>query len=108
MALLEEVRLNAPSFFSSTALFLELKIQNTNTIRTLINSGASDNFMDSRFAHDFPLENLKKPLRHTLFDGSAASQGLLFQSVTLDVDLPCGTRHSVRFLLTPCDVRGRA
>ena len=61
--------------------------------------------MDSRFAIDnqLPLENLQTPLRLTLFDGSAASQGLIIQSTTLDIQFPCGTQHRVMFLLTPLD-----
>jgi len=58
--------------------------------------------MDTHFAIDngFALQNLQNPLRLTLFDGSAASQGLIHQYTTLDIEFPCGTRHSVRFLLT--------
>ena len=61
--------------------------------------------MDSRFAIDnqLPLKNLQTPLRLTLFDGSAASQGLIIQSTTLDIQFPCGTQHRVMFLLTPLD-----
>jgi hypothetical protein len=42
-------------------------------------------------------------LRLTLFDGSVASQGLIVQSTTLDIQFPCGTQHQVRFLLTLLD-----
>jgi len=101
----EEVRLNTLSFTSHSALFINLKIQLTKNIRTLIDSGASDNFMDTSFAIDngYALQNLQNPLRLTLFDGSVASQGIILQSTTLDVDFPCGSRHSIQFLLTPLD-----
>ena len=61
--------------------------------------------MDSQFAinNQLPLENLQTPLRLTLFDGSAASQGLIIQSTTLDIQFPCSTQHRVMFLLTPLD-----
>ena len=105
MAPLEEVRLNALSLSSHSALFIDIQIQNIKNICTLINSGASDNFMDSRFAIDngFALQNLQNPIRLTLFDGSAASHGLIQQFCTLDVDFPCGAQHSIRFLLTLLD-----
>ena len=102
LALLEEVRLNTSSFSSHSALFINLNLQNTKNIRALINSGASDNFMESRFAidHGYPIENLKTPLHLTLFNGSAASHGLITQYTTLDVGFPCGTQHTIQFLLT--------
>ena len=105
LAPLEEVRLNALSLTSHSALFIDLQIQNLKNIRALIDSGASDNFIDSRFAMDngFDLQNLQNPIRLTLFDGSAASHGLIQQFCIIDVDFPCGARHSVRFLLTPLD-----
>ena len=93
----EEARLNALLLSNHSALFIDLEIQNIKNIRALIDSGASDNFMDSRFAihNGFPLQNLQNPIRLTLFDGSAASHGLIQQYTILDVDFPCGTRHSV-------------
>ena len=105
MAPLTDVRLNALSLASHSALFIDLQIQNTKNIRALVDSGASDNFMDIHFTIDngYILQNLQNPLRLTLFDGSAASHSLIHQSTTLDIEFPCGTRHSVRFLLTPLD-----
>ena len=105
LALLEEVRLNASSFSSHSALFIDLNLQNTKNIRALINSGASDNFMESRFAinHSYPIENLKTPLHLTLFNGSAASHSLITQYTTLNIGFPCGTQHTIRFLLTLLD-----
>jgi len=63
-ALLEEVRLNALSFSAHSALFIEFKLQNTKNIQALVDSGTSDNFMDTHFAIDngFALQNLQKPL----------------------------------------------
>ena len=105
MAPLEEVCLNALSLSSHSALFIDIQIQNIKNIHTLIDSGASNNFMDSHFAIDngFALQNLQNPIRLTLFDGSAASHGLIQQFCTLDVDFPCGAQHSIHFLLTPLD-----
>jgi hypothetical protein len=100
MALLEEVRRNATSFFLSTALLIDIKYKNTKNIHTLIDSGTSENFMDSQFAlnNSVPLQNLKEPLCLTLFDGSASSDGLIVQPVTLNGESPCGAQHSVLFL----------
>ena len=102
---LKVVKLNAASFYSPSALYLKLNTETLKNITTLLDSGSTDCFIDSRFAinNQLPLENLKKPLRLSLFDGSTASQGLILQSTTLDVSFPCGTRHRVRFLLTPLD-----
>jgi len=72
---------------------------------TLLDSGSTDCFIDSRFAIDnnLPLQNLEKPLQLSLFNGSTASQGLILQSMILDIQFPCGTQHQVCFLLTPLD-----
>ncbi len=93
LALLEEVRLNTLSFASHSALFINLKLQNTQNIRTLIDSGASDNFMDSHFTIDnsLALQNLQNPLCLTLFNGSTASHGIILQSTTLSITFPCGS-----------------
>ena len=103
MANYEEVTINATSFSSPSALFINLKTKNLQNIRTLIDSGASDCFIDSRFAlaSRLQLSNLKTPLRLSLFDGSIATQGLISQSTTLDVSFPCGTHQKIRLLLTP-------
>ena len=102
-ATFEAVFLNATSFFASSALCTTLKTQNVKNIRTLIDSGASDCFIDSRFAiaQNFPLQNLKKPLHLSLFDGSSASHGLISQCTILTVEFPCKTQHEIRFYLTP-------
>ena len=80
-------------------------MDNTKNITVLLNSGSTDCFINSRFAIDnhLPLQNLEKPLRLSLFDGSTASQGLIIQSTTLDIYFTCSTRHRVQFLLTPLD-----
>jgi len=56
-------------------------------ISTLLDSGSTGCFIDLRLAIDnqLPLENFKKPLLLTLFDGSVASQRLIFLSTTLDI-----------------------
>ena len=92
-------------FCYNSALFINLQIQNIKNIQTLINSSASNNFIDSQFAIDngFTLQNLQNPIRLTLFDGSAASHSSIQQSCTLEVDFPCGAQHSICFLLTLLD-----
>lgn len=101
-AILESVRANAASFRDSNALYINLKSGNTKNIRTLIDSGSSVPFINSRFAlaNNFKISNLKNPIHLTLFDGSQASCGLLYQYTDLDLVSPCSTRQSVRFLLT--------
>lgn len=96
------MRPDASSFVSDPRLFVDLQLQNTKTIRALIVSGSPENLMDTRFAFDngYALQNPPNPLSLTLGDGSAPSQGPIPQSTTLDVEFPCGTRHSVCFLLT--------
>ena len=103
MAHYEEVTLNAVSFSAPSTLFINLKTKTLQNIRTLINSSASDCFIDSRFALDSHLQfsNLKTPLQLSLFDGSIATQGLISQSTTLDVSFPCSTQQKIRLLLTP-------
>jgi hypothetical protein len=102
---LKEVKLNAASFFLTSVLYLSINTENLKNISTLLNSGSTDCFIDSRFTIDNQLliENLKNPLCLTLFDGSVASQGLIVQSTTLDIQFPCGTQHQVCFLLTLLD-----
>ena len=105
LALLEEVRFNAAALRSPQSLFIKFNTKNVKNIRTLVDSGASESFIDSRFAIDnrFPLQNLKKPLRLKFLNGSSATQSLIIQSTTLDIQFPCGTQHRVRFYLTPLD-----
>jgi len=97
--------LNAATFYSPSALHLSENTENLDEISTLLDSGSTGYFIDSRLAIDnqLPLENLKKPLRLTLFDSSATSQGLIFQLTTLNIYFPCGTQHRIQFLLTPLD-----
>ena len=110
LTLLKEVHLNASSFSSHSTLFINLNLQNTKNLRALIDSSASDNFMESQFAidHGYPIENLKTPLCLTLFNGSAASHSLITQYTTLNIGLPCSTQHTIQFLLTPLDCSATA
>ncbi len=101
----KEVKLNAASFTLPSVLYLKLNTETLKNIPTLLDSSSTNCFIDSRFAinNSLPLQNLEKPLRLSLFDGSTASQGLIIQSTTLDIQFPCGTQHCVCFLLTPLD-----
>jgi len=91
--------LNAASFYSPSALYLSENMENLkeNFYASRFWIYTTGCFIDSRLAIDNqpPTRNLKKPLRLTLFDGSVASQGLIFQSTTLDIWFPCGTQHRV-------------
>ena len=104
-ATLETKSSNADSPSDSNAIYVSLKSDNIKNIHTLIDSGSSVSFLDSRFAlqHNLKISNLKRPLRLTLFDGSPASSGLLYQYTDLEVEFPCSTRHPIRFLLTTLD-----
>jgi len=79
--------LNAASFYSRSALYLSENTEILKENSALLDSGSTGCFIGSRLAIDnqLPLENLRIPLRLTLFDGSVASQGLIFQSTTLDI-----------------------
>ena len=102
---LEDALSGSDSRFDSNALYISLKSQNTKNINTLIDSGSSVSFLDSRFAlqNNLQLSNLKTPLKLTLFDGSQASNGLIYQYTDLEVEFPCTTRHTIRFLITTLD-----
>src|SRR5258706_1274870 len=102
---LEVVNLNAASFHSPSVLYLKINMEKLENVCTLPHSGSTDCFIDSRFAIDnnLPLQNLEKPLWLSLVNGSTASQGLILQSMILDIQFPCGTQHQVHFLLTPLD-----
>ena len=88
-----------------SAFYISLNSTNVKNIRTLIDSGSSVSFIDSRFAlaNHLKISNLKRPLKLTLFDGSSATSGLIYQYTDLDVTFPCSTSHSIRFLLTTLD-----
>jgi hypothetical protein len=102
---LKQVHLNAASFRSPSALFINIETENLQNIRTLVDSGSSDCFLDSHFAlsNNFILKNLSKPLHLSLFDGSTAANGIIIQYTTQNIRLPCGAQHPVRFLLTTLD-----
>ena len=90
---------------NSGALQISLKSPNAKNILTLIDSSSSVSFLDSRFAlqNNLKLSNLKTPLRLTLFDGTPASSGLIYQYTDLSVEFPCSTQHTIRFLITTLD-----
>ena len=104
-ATLEAEDFNAEYPSGPNAFYVSLKTDKLKNIRTLIDSGSSVSFLDSRFAlqHNLNISNLRRPLRLTLFDGSPASSGLLYQYTDLTVEFPCSTRHNIRFLLTTLD-----
>jgi len=87
------VRLNAVSFHNPSALYVNLYSENLKNIPTLIDSGSTDCLIDSPFglANNLKIENLKKPLRLTLFDSSTTSSGLFYQFTCQRLPLSCGT-----------------
>ena len=88
-----------------SAFYISLNSTNIKNIHTLIDSGSSVSFIDSQFAlaNHLKISNLKRPLKLTLFDGSSATSGLIYQYTDLDVTFPCSTSHSIQFLLTTLD-----
>jgi hypothetical protein len=102
---LEIVRLNATSFSNPSTLYINLYSETLKNIRTLIDSGSTNCFIDSRFAIDnnLKIENLKTPLHLTLFDSSSTSSGLIYQFTQQTLQFPCGMPHDLKFLLTSLD-----
>ncbi|KAF5378300.1 hypothetical protein D9615_008790 [Tricholomella constricta] len=68
----------------------------------LIDSGATDNFMDSDMAtsRGLHLEELKPPINLCLFDGELSASGKITHYTTNDVKFSDGTTQRIRFLLT--------
>ena len=102
---LEDALSGPGSRFDSNALYISLKSQSTKGTNTLIDTGPSVSFLDSRFAlqNNLQLSNLKTPLRRTLFNGSQASNGLIYQCTDLEVEFPYSSQHTIRFLITTLD-----
>jgi hypothetical protein len=72
-------------------------------VRTLVDSGATDLFIDAEFAkaHGIPLLRLTNPKLLFLFDWTPAASGRIAQRAKLEITLPgfAGCMHS--FLVTP-------
>src|SRR5271168_4726554 len=73
-ALMEEVRLNASALSDPNYLRVPLTSALTSVIIALINSGSTDCFVDSNFAHtqDLPLTSIP-PIRLRLLDGTSSA-----------------------------------
>ena len=103
LALLKGAHLNAASFHSPSTLVIDISTENNTRLCTLINSGSSDCFINSRFAisNNFKLENLEKPLWLYLFNRSSTSSSLIVQYTNLIICLPCGA-HIPSAFSWPC------
>ncbi|KAF5381324.1 hypothetical protein D9615_008431 [Tricholomella constricta] len=68
----------------------------------LIDSGATDNFVDSDMATScgLHLEELKPPINLCLFDGELSASGKITHYTTNDVKFSDGTTQRIRFLYT--------
>ena len=104
-ALYELVGLNAISLHSPSALYVNMASANLSDIRTLIDSGSTSSFLDSRFAqrNNLKIKDLKTPLRLTPFNGTTTLSGLITQSTQQTIRFPCGICHEIMFLLTCLD-----
>jgi len=79
--------LNAASFYSPPALYLSEHMENLKGNFYTSRFWIYELFhrLSPRYRQSTPTRNLKKPLLLTLFDGSVASQRLIFQSTTRDI-----------------------
>ena len=101
--------LSASFLSSSRQLVIPLSLPSISTVsspvQALIDSGASDSFLDTRFAKKHRLETtrLKVPRNLRLFDGGLAPSGPITHSIVLDILPPKGSVHSHPFLLSSLD-----
>lgn len=104
--LLGDSRLSAASLSKIGQLVIHLSVPSYSlTVPALVDSGASDSFMDLSFArsHGFPLVELPFPRGLRLFDGGLAPAGPITQSCTIPFIPPNGFLHKHNFLLTTLD-----
>ena len=67
---------------------------------TLIDCGASDNFIDASIAPLHMLRALREPISLHLFDGSPTPSGFITHAVTLEITVPGFPPKEVLFYLT--------
>lgn len=89
---------------SKNAFITETHLINPSSepLLTLIDSGASRNFIDQQLARLFPkyIYHLHRPIPLTLFDGSASSAGQITQALKAPIFFQDNTTHEETFLLT--------
>ena len=92
------------STFSQQAFFIDLQLPllTTKTTRALIDSGASDNFIDPSIISVPPhlIQNLPQPITLQLFDGSTATSGQISQFISIPVTFPRGEVQHLDFFFT--------
>ena len=92
------------STFSQQAFFIDLQLPllTTKTTRALIDSGASDNFIDPSIINVPPhlIQNLPQPITLQLFDGSTATSGQISQFISIPVTFPRGEVQHLDFFFT--------
>ena len=69
-------------------------------ITTLLDCGATDNFIDLLAALLHLLRPLAKPIALHLFDGSPTPSGVITHAISLDIIVPGFARREVVFYLT--------
>ena len=92
------------STFSQQAFFIDLQLPllTTKTTRALIDSGASDNFIDPSIISVPPhlIQTLPQPITLQLFDGSTATSGQISQFISIPVTFPRGEVQHLDFFFT--------
>ena len=84
------------------SLFIPLTIPNSETMRTLIDSGSSHCFVDSSFVSNHEITTTTIPsVRLCLFDGACNS--VITQTAELPISFPNGTEFNLTFYVTPLD-----
>lgn len=89
----------------ATAFYLDLQVPDLTSqpLRALVDSGASDNFIDSCIIPSDTnlLQPLPQPVTLQLFDGSVASSGRITHFLTLPITFPSGEVQHLDFFVTP-------
>src|SRR5271167_3420880 len=95
---MEEVHLNTSALSDPNSLRVPL----TSVIIALIDSGSTDCFVDSNFAHtqDLPLTSIP-PIRLRLLDGT--SSAIITQTTSIPVTFETGESMIIDFYVTPLD-----
>lgn len=100
-----DARLSATSSHGQLVISLTVPSLSLSSVKALVDSGATDSFVDSAFVRKHGIKLLKlpgpRPLR--LFDGGLAPSGPITHFVELDIRPPMGPCHGHRFLVTLLD-----
>ena len=85
---------------SSFLLPVSVPTLSSSPITTLLDCGATDNFIDLSAAPLHLLRPLAEPIALHLFDGSPTPSGVITHAISLDIIVPGFARREVVFYLT--------